>query len=189
MGTKIQRSSGDVFRDVGFGEEEAAHLRVRANLMARLSKLIRGMTMVDAGKFLGVKQIHVGNLRRGRIELFSIEQLVDMLSKAGFSVEFVVRADSRRTGEAKQRRSIARTRMSHPAVPQVNLPRPRTVQLVAPNEGGVPGIGLFVETLPAVQLVAPNEGGVPAQATADSYSHGRRAASRRQSSASRDSCK
>ena len=46
MTTKIRRSSGNVFRDLGFSPEEATNLKVRSDLMIRLSKLIdaRGLT-------------------------------------------------------------------------------------------------------------------------------------------------
>jgi hypothetical protein len=46
----MQRSSGNVFRDLGFSDDEAENLRVRSDLMISLSKLIeeRGLTQVQA---------------------------------------------------------------------------------------------------------------------------------------------
>src|SRR5689334_160202 len=41
MVMKIERSSGNVFRDLGFETEEAESLRLRAELMAELKGLIR----------------------------------------------------------------------------------------------------------------------------------------------------
>jgi predicted XRE-type DNA-binding protein len=40
MATKIQRSSGNVFRDLGFPDDEAENLKIRTDLMVRLSTLI-----------------------------------------------------------------------------------------------------------------------------------------------------
>lgn len=37
---KITPSSGNVFRDIGFRNEEAEHLLVRADLMIQIQKLI-----------------------------------------------------------------------------------------------------------------------------------------------------
>ena len=89
MRTRITRSSGNVFRDVGFDGEEAQHLRIRSTLMARLRKVVesRHMTQAQAAALLGVTQPRVSDLVRGRIELFSIDTLVDMLGRAGFQVD------------------------------------------------------------------------------------------------------
>jgi predicted XRE-type DNA-binding protein len=97
MATKLHRSSGNVFRDLGFGPEEAEHLRLRSELMIRLSKLIesRGLTQAQAAKLLGVSQPRVSDLVRGKIDLFSIDTLVDMLAHAGVRVSLTVRSRSR----------------------------------------------------------------------------------------------
>jgi predicted XRE-type DNA-binding protein len=54
----MTRSSGNVFRDVGFSSEEAAHLSVRSELLLRLQKVIaeRGLTQTEAAQILGVTQ-------------------------------------------------------------------------------------------------------------------------------------
>lgn len=86
---KIVRSSGNVFEDVGFAPEEAEHLRIRSALMATLRELIttKGWTQAQAARLLGVTQPRVSDLVRGKIDLFSIDTLVEMLSKAGCHVE------------------------------------------------------------------------------------------------------
>src|SRR5262245_32858505 len=97
MVAKVRRSSGDVFRDLGFDENEAAHLRIRATLMARIRKLIekRGLTQAAAAELFGVTQPRISDLVRGRIDLFSIDGLVDMLAKARCRVTLVVREERR----------------------------------------------------------------------------------------------
>src|SRR5579883_1193838 len=86
---KIERSSGNVFRDLGFEPKEAESLRLRAQLMAELKRLIvaRKLTQNSAAKLFGVTQPRVSDLVRGRIELFSTETLVDMLTRAGVRVQ------------------------------------------------------------------------------------------------------
>ena len=86
---KIERSSGNVFRDLGFGPKEAESLRLRAELMVELKRLIqaRRMTQNSAAKVFGVTQPRVSDLVRGRIDLFSIEALVNMLARVGRRVE------------------------------------------------------------------------------------------------------
>ncbi len=92
MTTKVRRSSGNVFRDLGFSREEAENLKIRTDLMIRLSKLIetRGLTQARAAEVFGVPQPRVSDLVRGKIDRFSIDTLVAMLGHAGVRVQIVV---------------------------------------------------------------------------------------------------
>lgn len=92
MNGKITPSSGNVFADLGFGDDEAEHLRLRSTLMVEARKLIeaRNLTQVEAAKLFGVTQPRISNLVRGRIDLFSIDTLVDMLARAGIHVDVVL---------------------------------------------------------------------------------------------------
>lgn len=94
---KIRRSSGNVFRDLGFSNEDSANLRIRSELMARLARLIedRGLTQAEAGKIFGVSQPRISDLVRGKIDVFSIDSLVAMLSKAGLQVTVTARSPRR----------------------------------------------------------------------------------------------
>ena len=89
---RLTRSSGNVFRDLGVAEEEAEHLRLRSLLMIEIRKLIaaRGLTQKQAAALFGVTQPRVSDLVRGKIALFSLDTLVDMLAHAGARVELVV---------------------------------------------------------------------------------------------------
>lgn len=91
MTTKIRRSSGNVFRDLGFPAEEAANLKIRSDLMIRLSKLIenRRLTQAQAAEFFGVTQPRISDLVRGKIDRFSIDTLIAMLGHAGVKVQIV----------------------------------------------------------------------------------------------------
>jgi predicted XRE-type DNA-binding protein len=85
---KITRSTGNVFRDLGFGREEAEHLAVRAELMIKIEKLLkaRGLTQSEAARIMRVSQPRVSDLLRGRLDLFSTDALIDMLARLGVSV-------------------------------------------------------------------------------------------------------
>ena len=93
MGIRIHRSSGNVFRDLGFGPEEAENLRVRSHLMIELSKLIkaRRLTQAQAAKLFGVTQPRVSDLVRGKIDRFSVDSLIEMLGRAGIGVHFTTK--------------------------------------------------------------------------------------------------
>jgi predicted XRE-type DNA-binding protein len=93
MKLRKTRSAGNVFRYVGFSKEEAEHLRVRADLMVALEKALakRGLTQAQAAKLLGVTQPRVSDLLRGRIDLFSVDMLIDMLASLGIRVRFTLK--------------------------------------------------------------------------------------------------
>lgn len=106
----MQRSSGNVFVDVGFGPEEAEHLRIRSDLMIAVRKVIasRKLTQSQAARLFGVTQPRISNIVRGRIDLFSIDTLVDMLAAAGISVKLTIGRRSQvaaRAAPAAQARS------------------------------------------------------------------------------------
>ena len=95
--TRVTRSSGNVFRDLGFPPGKAEHLLVRADLMIRLEKEIasRGLKQAQAAKLLGITQPRVSDLLRGRVELFSADALIDMLAHLGIKVRVVASARAR----------------------------------------------------------------------------------------------
>ena len=87
--SQVQDSSGNVFADLGFDQDEAEHLRIRSALMATLRDVIekRKLTQAKAADLLEVSQPRISNLFSGKIGLFSIDMLVDMLARAGVRVE------------------------------------------------------------------------------------------------------
>lgn len=94
-----QRSTGNVFRDIGFGPEEAESLRLRAALMVKIRQLLkaRRLTQAAAARLFGVSQPRISDLVRGRIDLFSLDTLVDMLAKVGMRVQLRVSRQGRRS--------------------------------------------------------------------------------------------
>ncbi len=98
MTMKVQHSTGNVFRDLGFGAREAESLRLRAELMVEVRRLIetRKLTQRAAASLLGVTQPRISDLIRGKIDLFSIDTLVNMLARAGMRVQLRVAGVDRR---------------------------------------------------------------------------------------------
>jgi predicted XRE-type DNA-binding protein len=97
MKFKITPSTGNVFRDLGFRREEAEHLLVRADLMIEVQKIIasRRLKQKAAAKILRVSQPRVSDLLRGRIDLFSTDALIDMLTRLGARVRLTVKSGRR----------------------------------------------------------------------------------------------
>lgn len=67
---------------------EAANLKLRSSLMLALRRHIEreGLSQTDAARVFGVSQPRISNLMRGKINLFSIDMLVNMLTAAGLRV-------------------------------------------------------------------------------------------------------
>ena len=95
--SRVTRSSGNVFRDLGFPPDKAEHLLVRADLMIRLEKELRSrrVKQAQAATLLGISQPRVSDLLRGRVELFSADTLIDMLARLGIKVRLVASTRAR----------------------------------------------------------------------------------------------
>ncbi len=67
--------------------QEAASMKARSALMMELSAVIqeRGMTQLDAAALFGVTQPRMSDLMRGKINLFSLDTLIDMAATAGMA--------------------------------------------------------------------------------------------------------
>jgi predicted XRE-type DNA-binding protein len=93
MATKLKMtpSSGNVFRDIGFSEGEAENLLLRSELMSQVREVARGHTQQEAAKMLGITQPRLNQLLKGKISLFSLDALVNMLAKAGMRVSLKVK--------------------------------------------------------------------------------------------------
>ncbi len=92
---QVTHGSDNVFGDVGFPPEEAANLKIRADLMLDLRLYIqaRRWTQADAAAFFVETQPRISNLMKGEIGRFSIDKLINMLARAGIRVH--VKTESR----------------------------------------------------------------------------------------------
>jgi len=67
--------------------QEAASMRARSDLMMNLAEVIRqqGMTQAQAASLFGVTQPRISDLMRGKVNLFSLDTLIDMAATAGMA--------------------------------------------------------------------------------------------------------
>ena len=87
----IRRGSGNVFADIG-----AAHpdrVLARAQVMSRISEIIqeRGLTQKDAAGVLGIPQPKVSCLMNGKLSMFSLEHLFEILNALDRDVEIIIK--------------------------------------------------------------------------------------------------
>ena len=68
--------------------EQAANLRVRAELMQKIAAIVKdnGWTQSEAAKHCGVTQPRINDLLRGRVSRFSLDALVNIATAIGRQV-------------------------------------------------------------------------------------------------------
>lgn len=83
MESKITK--GNVFKDLGFSDEEAVALAMRVDLAVEIEKFVRrkNLTQTKAAKYFDVPQPKISKILRGKIDEFSIDYLVRMVAKTG----------------------------------------------------------------------------------------------------------
>lgn len=92
---KFVKSSGNLFKDVGFTDEEAKKLQFRSFLIIALMKYIQNenITQKEAGRRFNVSQSRISNLVHMRTDLFSTDMLLDMMERVGFKVYERIKVD------------------------------------------------------------------------------------------------
>jgi predicted XRE-type DNA-binding protein len=96
---RAEKSSGNVFADLGLPHPEQELLKSRLTLQIYRLIKARGLKQADAGKILGIKQPHVSALMRNRSGAFSVERLMQFLTALGQDVEIIVRPTRKQHGE------------------------------------------------------------------------------------------
>jgi predicted XRE-type DNA-binding protein len=71
---------------------QAENMKLRSALMMALKDHIArtGLSQTEAAKLLGVTQPRISDLMRGKIEMFGLDTLVNMIGAAGLHIEMQV---------------------------------------------------------------------------------------------------
>lgn len=107
------RGSENVFLDLGFNKPEALNLKMRSDLMIAIEKFYRrnGFAPAQARKRLGITQVQVDALLKGKIEQLSLDALVKIATRADLEVRLVIGEGSggvTTSARARRTRSSAR---------------------------------------------------------------------------------
>src|SRR4029434_5032589 len=96
----VTRGTGNVFADLGFPDAHERQSRLRLAFALNQELEARKISQADAAKVLGVTQPKVSALRRYKLEGFSVERLMNLLTALDQDVEIVTRRrpTSRETG-------------------------------------------------------------------------------------------
>ncbi len=92
-----EKSSGDIFADIGFSPEEAEELNVKSALITTIHDTItrRKLTQKEAAKICRTDQPTLSKVLRGRMESVTIDRLTTWLTALGRTVEIRVRPYNR----------------------------------------------------------------------------------------------
>jgi predicted XRE-type DNA-binding protein len=93
--TKSIGKPGDprgVFYDL-FDADEAAELTIRAEALHSIQQWLErsGLTQVAAAKLLGLTQARVSDIKRGKINTFSLDLLVRLAARAGLEPKMTLK--------------------------------------------------------------------------------------------------
>ena len=89
---ELIESSGNVFEDLGFGEDSAS-LLLKADLVIAIIDTLEqnGWSNAASAKALGVKEPRISELRQGHVGKFSVDLLVTYLARLGKHVDISIR--------------------------------------------------------------------------------------------------
>jgi predicted XRE-type DNA-binding protein len=98
---EVTRGSGNVFADLGFPDAEERQTKLR--LAYTLNTIMEGqrLTQAAAAARLGLNQPKVSALRNYKLEGFSVERLMTLLTALGQDVEIIIRAKPRSRAAAR----------------------------------------------------------------------------------------
>ena len=93
-GVEVQRSSGNVFADLGL--PGADKLKIKSGLVIEIRKAMRrlGLTQQEAAKRMGITQPKVSDMMRGDFSNLSERKLMDCLNRLGYDIEIKVKPTS-----------------------------------------------------------------------------------------------
>lgn len=96
---EIEAGTGSVFADLGYADAKERTLKVE--LAMEVNRILgeQGLAQDRAAKLLGIRQPHVSDLVRYRLNRFSVERLMDFLTRLGKDVE--IRIASRPSGRRR----------------------------------------------------------------------------------------
>jgi predicted XRE-type DNA-binding protein len=96
----ITRGSGNVFADLGFGQE-AGELQTKAALTHQIYVRIKqlDLTQTEAAERLNLAQPDVSKIKNGKVTGFSVERLIALLNALDVDVEIVLKPNRNTTAK------------------------------------------------------------------------------------------
>jgi predicted XRE-type DNA-binding protein len=93
---KVHRGSDNVIADIGVAHPK--RVMARAQIMSRITEIIkeRGLTPQEAAKLLDIPQSKVSCLMNGKLSMFSLDHLFELLNSLDRNVEIIIKPKTKR---------------------------------------------------------------------------------------------
>ena len=100
-GIQVQRSSGNVYADLGLPDAE--RLKIKTGLVVEIRKAMRRLelTQQQAAKRMGITQPKVSDMMRGDFTNLSERKLMDFLNRLRYDIEIKAKATAEQVGNRK----------------------------------------------------------------------------------------
>ena len=97
-GVEVQRSSGNVYADLGLPDAEK--LKIKSGLVIEIRKAMSRLELTQqaAAKRMGITQPKVSDMMRGDFSNLSERKLMDCLNRLGYDIEIKVKPTVKRVG-------------------------------------------------------------------------------------------
>jgi predicted XRE-type DNA-binding protein len=100
-GIEVERSSGNVFADLGLPDAEK--LKIKTGLVVEIRKAMRalGLTQQVAAMRMGISQAKVSGMMRGDFTNLSERKLMDCLTRLGYNIDIKVQPSAEPVGHLR----------------------------------------------------------------------------------------
>jgi predicted XRE-type DNA-binding protein len=97
--TKVTRSSGNVFADIGIADASEHELKARIVLILGRAIEALKINQSEAARRIGIAQPDLSKILRGNFSGFSLERLLTAMRKLGNDVEIKIKAPRKHDDE------------------------------------------------------------------------------------------
>lgn len=99
---EVTESSGNVFRDLGFPEDEARKSLAKAKLVLVIHRMMKkaGWTQEQTAEIIGMKQPRLSTMLRGDFRNISEAKLLDCIMRLGCDVKITITSQTSRKMKA-----------------------------------------------------------------------------------------
>lgn len=99
---------GSVWDAIEDTKADAEHMKLRSQLMMALERFVKDnkLTQAQAAKVFGVTQPRISDLLRGKINLFSLDSLVNMVAAIGAEIEMSVSMPAIKASTKREREAL-----------------------------------------------------------------------------------
>ena len=100
---KVEKGSGNIFKDLGFSDEVSEKELLKAQLGAEIFRILkeRKLIQVEAAKLLGIKHAEVSRLKAAKLSDYSVERLMRFLNQLNRDIEIRIIPSEDREGQQR----------------------------------------------------------------------------------------